>query len=115
MVAVLLPGCRPRVHRPRARPAARRHRRVQQPPSAVRAEKTPAAAWATRRRPSGGTGGGLDVTSLVEEQTVTGTRNATLLELRQLTVEYGTGARPARAVDRVDLAIHEGEIVGPAG
>jgi peptide/nickel transport system ATP-binding protein len=55
------------------------------------------------------------VTSLVEEPTVTRTRGATLLELRQLEVEYGVGAKRARAVDGVDLAIHEGEIVGLAG
>jgi peptide/nickel transport system ATP-binding protein len=55
------------------------------------------------------------VTSLVEEPPVTRTREATLLELRQLAVEYGVGAKRARAVDGVDLAIHEGEIVGLAG
>ena len=55
------------------------------------------------------------MTSLVEEPIVTATRNATLLELRQLVVEYGSGAAPARAVDGVDLTIHEGEIVGLAG
>jgi peptide/nickel transport system ATP-binding protein len=43
------------------------------------------------------------------------TQRATLLELRQLTVEYGAGAKRARAVDGVDLAIHEGETVGLAG
>jgi peptide/nickel transport system ATP-binding protein len=43
------------------------------------------------------------------------TRSATLLELRQLVVEYGVGGRSARAVDGVDLPIHEGEIVGLAG
>jgi len=55
------------------------------------------------------------VTSLVEEPSVTRTRVATLLELRQLVVEYGADAKGARAVDGVDLAIHEGEIVGLAG
>jgi len=39
----------------------------------------------------------------------------TLLELRKLAVEYGAGTKRARAVDGVDLAIHEGEIVGLAG
>jgi peptide/nickel transport system ATP-binding protein len=42
-------------------------------------------------------------------------RKAGLLELQQLVVEYGVGAKCARAVDGVDLAIHEGEIVGLAG
>jgi peptide/nickel transport system ATP-binding protein len=46
---------------------------------------------------------------------VTRTRDVTLLELRQLVVDYGVGAKRARAVDGVDLAIHEGEIVGLAG
>jgi peptide/nickel transport system ATP-binding protein len=52
---------------------------------------------------------------MVEEPSVARTREATLLELRQLLVEYAAGDRPARAVDGVDLAIHEGEIVGLAG
>jgi peptide/nickel transport system ATP-binding protein len=55
------------------------------------------------------------VTSLVEEPAVSRTRGVTLLELRELAVEYGVGAKRARAVDGVDLAIHEGEIVGLAG
>ena len=55
------------------------------------------------------------MTSLVEEPTVVRTREATLLELRQLVVEYGSGDKRARAVDGVNLAIHEGEIVGLAG
>jgi peptide/nickel transport system ATP-binding protein len=55
------------------------------------------------------------VTSLVEQPSVPRTRKAGLLELRQLVVEYGVGAKRARAVDGVDLAIHEGEIVGLAG
>jgi peptide/nickel transport system ATP-binding protein len=55
------------------------------------------------------------VIALTEEPTLTGTSKATLLELQQLTVEYGVGAKRARAVDGVDLAIQEGEIVGLAG
>ena len=55
------------------------------------------------------------MTSLVEEPSVARTREAGLLELRQLVVEYGAGANPVRAVDGVDLAILEGEIVGLAG
>jgi peptide/nickel transport system ATP-binding protein len=57
------------------------------------------------------------VTTVVEEPTVSPRTHeaATLLELRQLVVEYGAGTSPARAVDGVDLAIHEGEIVGLAG
>jgi peptide/nickel transport system ATP-binding protein len=43
------------------------------------------------------------------------TRDEKLLELRQLTVEYVVGDKPARAVDCVDLEIFEGEIVGLAG
>ena len=45
------------------------------------------------------------MTSLVEEPTMPLTRQTSLLELRQLTVEYGIGAKTARAVDGVDLAI----------
>jgi peptide/nickel transport system ATP-binding protein len=55
------------------------------------------------------------MTTVVEEQAVPRTRAATLLEVQQLVVEYGFGSRAARAVDCVDLAIHEGEIVGLAG
>ena len=55
------------------------------------------------------------MTALVEEPTVTRTSRAALLELRQLTVEYGSGARGVRAVDGVDLEIREGEVVGLAG
>jgi len=39
----------------------------------------------------------------------------TLLELRGLAVEYGTGEGAVRAVDGVDLEIRSGEIVGLAG
>src|SRR3982751_2560623 len=38
-----------------------------------------------------------------------------LLEVRELTVEFGPAQRPVRAVDRVDLSIAPGEIVGIAG
>jgi len=55
------------------------------------------------------------MTALVEEPTVMRMQAATLLELRQLTVDYGFGERPARAVSGVDLTIREGEIVGLAG
>jgi len=55
------------------------------------------------------------MTGLVEEPTLVGAQKKTLLELRQLVVEYGWGPRAARAVDGVDLAIHEGEIIGLAG
>ncbi len=51
------------------------------------------------------------MTTLMEEPVTTRTAPATLLELRQLTVEYGS----ARAVDGVDLTIHGGEILGLAG
>jgi len=40
---------------------------------------------------------------------------ATLLELRQLAVEYGIGERAVRAVDVVDLEIRAAETVGLAG
>ena len=55
------------------------------------------------------------MTALVEEPTVTRTTSKTLLELRELVVDYGFGERPARAVNGVDLTIDEGEIVGLAG
>jgi peptide/nickel transport system ATP-binding protein len=55
------------------------------------------------------------MTVLVEEPTVTRARRTTLLELRGLMVEYGIGLTRTRAVDGVDLAINEGEIVGLAG
>src|SRR4029077_2573522 len=55
------------------------------------------------------------MTSLLEEPHVTRPRNADLLELRQLVVEYGYDARAARAVDGVDLSIREGEVLGLAG
>jgi peptide/nickel transport system ATP-binding protein len=51
------------------------------------------------------------MTALLEEPVTMRTAPATLLELQQLTVAYGS----ARAVDGVDLAIHEGEILGLAG
>jgi peptide/nickel transport system ATP-binding protein len=51
------------------------------------------------------------MTSLMEAPVETRTSAPTLLELRALTVEYGS----ARAVDGIDLAIHEGEILGLAG
>jgi peptide/nickel transport system ATP-binding protein len=55
------------------------------------------------------------MTSLVEELPVRRSRDATLLELQQLVVDYGYGERRARAVDGVDLAIREGEVLGLAG
>ncbi|MFG1911344.1 ABC transporter ATP-binding protein [Kribbella sp. NPDC048928] len=38
-----------------------------------------------------------------------------LLEVRDLTVEYDTGAQPVVAVDHVDLDVHAGEFVGVVG
>jgi peptide/nickel transport system ATP-binding protein len=55
------------------------------------------------------------VTSLLENPVMARTRDTTLLELRELVVEYGVGAKRARAVDGVDFVIREGEIVGLAG
>jgi peptide/nickel transport system ATP-binding protein len=55
------------------------------------------------------------MTILVEQPSVTEPRQAGLLELRGLTVDYGYGPRSARAVDGVDLSIHEGEVLGLAG
>ena len=55
------------------------------------------------------------MTSLVEEPPVKRSREAALLELQQLTVDYGFGEKRARAVDGVDLTIHEGEVLGLAG
>jgi len=42
-------------------------------------------------------------------------RTDTLLELCGLTVEYGYGEKPVRAVDGIDLEIRQGEILGLAG
>jgi peptide/nickel transport system ATP-binding protein len=55
------------------------------------------------------------VTSLLENPAMARTRDTTLLALQQLVVEYGVGTKRARAVDGVDFAIREGEIVGLAG
>jgi peptide/nickel transport system ATP-binding protein len=55
------------------------------------------------------------MTSLMEEPVVTRTSPPALLELRELTVDYGTGEKRARAVDGIDLEIREGEILGLAG
>src|SRR4051812_32649714 len=38
-----------------------------------------------------------------------------LLQVRDLSVEFGPAERPVRAVDHVDLALAPGEIVGVAG
>ena len=54
------------------------------------------------------------MTSLVEQPLMTRARNADLLDVRQLVVEYGWGERAARAVDGVDFAIREGEVLGVA-
>jgi peptide/nickel transport system ATP-binding protein len=51
------------------------------------------------------------MTALMEAPVETRTSASALLELRGLTVDYGR----ARAVDGVDLTIHEGEILGLAG
>ena len=51
------------------------------------------------------------MTSLMEAPVETRTRAPALLELRGLTVDYGS----ARAVDGIDLTVHEGEILGLAG
>ena len=53
--------------------------------------------------------------ALMVETTSTPIRTDTLLELRGLTVEYGHGERPVRAVDAIDLRISPGEIIGLAG
>jgi peptide/nickel transport system ATP-binding protein len=55
------------------------------------------------------------MTSLVAERPVSRTSDKSLLELRQLVVDYGYGERRARAVDGIDLAIREGEVLGLAG
>src|SRR5262249_8669029 len=94
VVAVLLPRRGARFHRPRPRPPARRDRRGEQPAPAD---------------------GGFRMTALMEAPNVTRSEKATLLELQHLVVEYGSGPRRTRAVDGVDLAIHEGEVVGLAG
>jgi peptide/nickel transport system ATP-binding protein len=51
------------------------------------------------------------MTALMEAPVEARTHTPALLELRGLTVEYGR----ARAVDGIDLDIHEGEILGLAG
>jgi peptide/nickel transport system ATP-binding protein len=51
------------------------------------------------------------MTALMEAPVESRTSAAALLELRGLTVDYGR----ARAVDGVDLTVHEGEILGLAG
>jgi peptide/nickel transport system ATP-binding protein len=51
------------------------------------------------------------MTSVMEAPVETHTSAPTLLELHDLTVTYGR----ARAVDGIDLAVHEGEILGLAG
>jgi peptide/nickel transport system ATP-binding protein len=51
------------------------------------------------------------MTSLMERPTVTATRTETLLELRGLSVDYGS----VRAVNGVDLEIRAGEVLGLAG
>jgi peptide/nickel transport system ATP-binding protein len=51
------------------------------------------------------------MTALMEAPLETRTSAPALLELRGLTVDYGR----ARAVDGVDLTVHEGEILGLAG
>jgi len=51
------------------------------------------------------------MTALMEAQVETRTSAPALLELRGLAVDYGR----ARAVDGVDLTVHEGEILGLAG
>ena len=53
--------------------------------------------------------------TILVEQPPANRRKTGLLELRQLTVEYGFGDRPARAVDGIDLTIHQGEVLGLAG
>ncbi len=55
------------------------------------------------------------MTSLMEAPVVTRTSPPALLELEGLVVDYGFGETRARAVDGVDLTIHEGEILGLAG
>jgi len=55
------------------------------------------------------------MTSLAEQLPVKRSREAGLLELRQLVVDYGVGGRRARAVDGVDLTIQQGEVLGLAG
>ena len=55
------------------------------------------------------------MTTLMEEPVVRRTSPPALLELEGLVVDYGFGDTLARAVDGVDLTIHEGEILGLAG
>src|SRR5581483_7836962 len=97
----------------RARAAPRRHRRGVEPAAARRDAAAPARVRAAARRALGRARGGIGVTALVEETPTVATVDRTaVLELRGVTVEYGGRVR---AVDHVDLAIGEGEIVGLAG
>jgi peptide/nickel transport system ATP-binding protein len=49
------------------------------------------------------------------EQGATVAKGEALVELRDLTVDYGVGERRVRAVDGIDLTIRAGEVVGLAG
>jgi len=42
-------------------------------------------------------------------------RGETVIEIRNLAVEYGVGKGCVRAVDGIDLTIRSGEVVGLAG
>src|SRR4029453_6186225 len=97
------------------RTAACRHRRVHESALAGPAQAAPRSSSDALRRASGRAGGGQGVTSLVEERPVSRSRDATLLELQQLVVDYGYGERRARAVDGIDLAIRDGEGLGLPG
>src|SRR5580765_8192309 len=115
MVAVLPPGCGARLHGARTRLDPRRYRRGEQSTAQNREGGARESAAYARRRPACNYAQEGGMTSLVEDSVVTHTNKASLLELRDLTVDYGYGPMRARAVDDVDLVIREGEVLGLAG
>src|SRR5947209_10926596 len=57
----------------------------------------------------------MSVTHPKTDESTTGPATESLLDLRNLTVDYLTPRGPARAVDRVSLSIAPGEVFGLAG
>src|SRR6266540_2709764 len=103
VVALLLPGPRARDHHGRPGVHQLRHRRALEPAPAAAAAAAPPAER-------------LGVTLVVETLPVTVTQEqSTLVELRELVVDYVGSERQVRAVDHVNLSIAPGEIVGLAG
>src|SRR4051794_25780698 len=107
MVVVRLPRPRDRADRALAHADPRRARRGLEPAPARPAGATPLRAPDPAER---------DVIATTLAPGSTGrSRSEAVVEVRGLTVEYGTGDRVVRAVDGVDLEIRRGEILGVAG